>query len=461
MQSMRFQREYPANGEAVVTRFEIRSAPSDAGSLSGEMFTEDGRKIATFTPAGPSVVQFTIEHRATGEGRHVWRVVLGLYYLGTEEPEAKEDSISADVASAANAASAAPVIVRLAAEFWTHWHKTGTALDRALLHRVLGVWAPLDAAVAASFLLEAEQHADAIAKQAVDSLASDPMSRRDGARERLASELRKRLPEIRESLVPDGSVKATPEENGVLLWDARLARWLEGEKQKAIARALLKMSAGNAAPWTLWLPTPNGEPPTKRLAFAAVALWKNGVRDAVEREARSGPLSVNANVHDDGAVYARIPKIASPLAWAMGAQGKPLECTPDESDEPDDAPDNAPTDQTTEVDGQRFARVPSVGARALVPRSWSLLPNDRDKYPHQVCLPLSVEEDALPVVVSQNQGVVMSTIAGKLALLTFASPEVQAGNMTRITLGELTRQVYPGLASNNERQPPPCALSTN
>jgi hypothetical protein len=438
MQNLRFQREYPAAEGATVKRFEVRSAPAETGAVSGEMFTEGGVKVAAFSlssPAGTSVVRFSFEHRSVDDGRHVWQVTLVLHFPTPEEAE-EEPGCHAEVADVAT--DVAPM-VRLAAEFWTHWYRTGTALDHALLHRVLGVWAPLDAVVALLSLHDAERYADAIVSKALDGLAGDALATRDGARGKLTAELSKRLPELRDVIAPANAVRADELEQGIPAWDARLARWLDGEKQKGMANALRKMSAKSSTPWAAWLPMSDGQPPTIRLALAATAIWKNHVRPAIEREDKSKPHHVRVNVTASGDAHARFPKMTAPMSWAFGAPGKEVRM---QDREVGDAPLDDAT--TTEVDGQRFASVPLVGQRALVPRSWSLLPHDRDKYPHQTSLPMAIDEqEALPVVVSQNQGVVMSTVAGKLALLIFASPDVQCGEMSYLTLGELTRLVYP------------------
>ena len=436
MQNLRFQREYPAAEGATVKRFEVRSAPAETGALYGEMFTEGGVKVAAFSlssPAGTSVVRFSFEHRSVGDGRHVWQVALALHFPTPEEAE-EEPGCHAEVADVAT--DVAPM-VRLAAEFWTHWYRTGTALDHALLHRVLGVCAPLDAVVALLSLHDAERYADAIASKALDELAGDALATHASARSKLAAELSRCLPDLRKVIAPANTVRADELEQGIPAWDARLAGWLDGEKQKGMASALRKMSAKSSAPWAAWLPRSDGQPPTIRLALAATAIWKNCVRPAIEREGRSKPHHVHANVSANGDAHARFPKMAAPMSWAFGAPGKEIDMMGREVDD-------VPLDGATEVDGQRFASVPLVGQKALVPRSWSLLPHDRDKYPHQTCLPIDKDEhDALPIVVSQNQGVVMSTVAGKLALLIFASPDVQGGEMSYITLGELARLVYP------------------
>lgn len=445
MQNLRFQREYPAAEGATIERFEVRSAPADSGVVSGEMFTEGGVKIATFplsSPAGTSVVRFSFEHRAVDEGRHVWQVALALHFSTPDEIE-DEPGCRADVA---NVATDLAPMVRLAAEFWTHWYRTGTALDHALLHRVLGVWAPLDAVVALLSLHDAERYADTIAGKALGELAGDPLATHAGARGKLAAELCRCLPDLRKVIAPANTVRADELEQGILAWDARLAGWLDGEKQKSMASALRKMSAKGSTPWAAWLPKHDGQPPTIRLALAATAIWKNRVRPAIEREVESKPLRVRVNVSADAEVHARIPKMAAPMAWAFGAPGKEIPMDGELVDE-------RHLDGAADVDGQKFARVPIVGQKALVPRGWSLLPADRDKYPHQACLPMASEEhDALPIVVSQNQGVVMSTIAGKLALLILASPDVQNGGMSYATLSEMARLVYPGASRVQQRE---------
>lgn len=210
----------------------------------------------------------------------------------------------------------------------------------------------------------------------------------------------------------------------------------KGKMGRSLAAELRKPPVEGGM-WRRWTTREDGEIPLAIGTLARVG-WKHDVQPKVSRANKSKPLSVRANTSADGQVHARFPKVASPMTWAMGAPGK-------EHDIAARDVDNAqPFDGAAEVDGQRFAHVPSIGQKALVPRSWSLLPSDREKYPHQTSLPLSIgEADALPVVVSQNQGVVMSTIAGKIALLVLASPDVQEGDMVHTTLAEITRLVCP------------------
>lgn len=434
-QTLRYVREYSANGIAPTPRFSHRSGPCKDVAFVSEL-GETGQKIAT---EGTAFVRFTVEHvPAKDDAPSVFRVTLSMSVRDNMEPTviAGGPTVSSGEPHVTDAEASAAIA--LAGDMWTLWYMTGGDIEKHMLLQLLGPSEAFDATVAFSHLNVADRFSSVVVQRALDRIKDDPLASRRESTERLVEAFNDALPGIRSCLMPDRQLQPTAKENGVPLWDARLASWLDAQGCKKLAKGVRQDGAkvNPLNPWAPWLPTGDA-PPLRRLTNVATALWENKVRPAIERESRSKPLHVRVNVSADGEAHARFPKIASPMSWAFGAPGKEVDMMGREVDD-------APLDGATEVDGQRFASVPLVGQKALVPRSWQLLPHDRDKYPHQTSLPMATEEqEALPVVVSQNQGVVMSTVAGKLALLIFASPEVQDGEMSYVTLGELTRLVYP------------------
>lgn len=430
-QKLRYLREYSAEGRAPVPRLLHRSGPWQNMALVSEL-ADNGQEVRS---EGTGFVQLVVEHVPASEKPAAWRAELSVCVSEAHEIVRQTTVTYGEGQKPSNEATSAAVA--LAGDLWTIWYLTGESLERCLLLQLLGSEA-FDATVAFSHLMIAERFAESIARHALSRLTGDPLASRSGAVERLCEQLVSVLPEVRACLAPNGDIHPTSTENGIPLWDERLASWLDAQKCRALASAQRRDGAKatkQGSPWGIWLPAEDA-PALRPLTRVADALWSKRVRPAIERESRSKPLHVRANVSADGETHARFPKITSPISWAFGAPGK-------EIDMACPVVEDTSLDGATEVDGQRFASVPLVGQKALVSRSWSLLPHDRDKYPHQMCMPLSTECDALPVVVSQNQGVVMSTIAGKLALLILASPDVQSGEMSYATLGELARLVYP------------------
>lgn len=220
------------------------------------------------------------------------------------------------------------------------------------------------------------------------------------------------------------------------LWlDEALADYLDGlgtteaakaskaVRRKAGERVKAYTAGGSALDWLEpWLSDlPDGEagvmfvgalPAVRNLARF---VWLDEVRPALS----APPHRVEA-VSVAGDHYAKMPKVVAPVSWGFGAPGI----------------------AAVEVDGNAYAEAPTLAK--LIPRTWALLPADYAKRPHQTMLALELDEAAaLPVMVADAQGYVLSPQAAKLALVMLASEGVRRGGLHAADVGTLTRWTRP------------------
>lgn len=389
-----------------------------------------GEQLGSFDTDGIQTYRFIVDHDPTGGTFGSWVATMSLT-IGGRVPDP-------EVATGPTRGSQQETL-RQAAVIWAYCYQTSEASVASMLCRVLGGegagCSAFDAFVSGFFIDNALRYLDTIVSRTLAAVAPiNPLATAPDAHGRLLAEVRNNIDSIIAAL-RSKPFKPGELQNGVPMFDARLAGWLDAvdtRLAKLVRGAGREAAAkGGAAIWARWLPD-DKNPPLRQLDNVALALWRKRVVPRLEREAKSSPMRVNAvRAPGDTDDHSPIPKIAAPTSWAIGAPGK----------------------EASKVDGEKFGTVPFLGQRALIPRSYSLLPSDRDKYPHQAVMALDTgESDALPVVVSQNQGLVMSTVAGKLALLILASPDVQKGNLVSITLGELARLTHPGSVRVRERE---------
>jgi hypothetical protein len=141
--------------------------------------------------------------------------------------------------------------------------------------------------------------------------------------------------------------------------------------------------------------------------------------------------------------YAPMPKLSSPMSWALGGPGV-------------DAASmlrGGPSPGGVDVDGDRYAHEPdfvrdAAEVRSLVgaklSRSYRLLPAGHEARPHHTSLSLEDEGESLPMTVAGSNGYVLSPHAAKLALLLLASDQVKRGGLATSTLRQLTERIYAG-----------------
>lgn len=220
------------------------------------------------------------------------------------------------------------------------------------------------------------------------------------------------------------------------LWcDEALAGYLDGLgteaareaaqawREKADEAARRYRAEGDAIEWLRpWLADlPDGEAGVRFLgALPAVQnlarfVWLDEVRPAL-----AAPRYRVEAVSVSGDHYAKMPKVVAPISWGFGAPGI----------------------AAVEVDGNAYAETPTLAK--LIPRTWALLPADHARRPHQTALALELgEAEALPVMVANAQGYVLSPQAAKLALVMLASEGVRRGGLHAADVGTLTRWTRP------------------
>lgn len=233
-----------------------------------------------------------------------------------------------------------------------------------------------------------------------------------------------------------GVAFALAELDGMCELDAKLIGYLQPWSKDGYASALEDLAKRRRQAWATravtktppeWLSadTPawlaRWSDPRHPFVQLARALWICVVRPRLQREQLAREFRPPIVEHR-GDEYAKMPKVAAPMSWAVGGPGM----------------------SAVELDSDRYALEPTAAA-ALLPRTYALLPADHEKQPHQTCLALEHgEPDVLPLAVAQAQGFVLSPDAGKLSLLFLASDAVRRGELARSTLGELAAWTHPG-----------------
>jgi len=232
-------------------------------------------------------------------------------------------------------------------------------------------------------------------------------------------------------------------EEGILAWDARLVRHLQsygsvGKAQaektaKAAQERLARFESGeDVVLWELWSGTLLGDAVhdlqtefPHAIQGLLWVLWFDEVKPRIE----SPPARIEI-VHDaSGNQYTTLPKVTAATSWGMGAPGM------------------------IDIHGQKYVAEPQFGRR-LVPRTWSLLPEDHSRRPHQASFPMALdggEPETLPVAVANSQGVVMSTGAAKYSLLFLAMDAHARGGLSASTLGDLTAFTRPSASRLQQR----------
>jgi hypothetical protein len=176
--------------------------------------------------------------------------------------------------------------------------------------------------------------------------------------------------------------------------------------------------------WELLSAFVSDEPGERWLRVLAWAWLDERLGSALETRAAK-PMRPRAT-GTGGREWARLPKVAGGLSWAMGGQGV-----------------------TVELDGHTFSSAPGMGARgqlqrANMPPGYALLPANHARRPHQTALPIDAGEDAPPlaVAVAGATQYALTAAAGKLGLYVMASS--LDGTPRKTTLRELTRAINPG-----------------
>ena len=195
-----------------------------------------------------------------------------------------------------------------------------------------------------------------------------------------------------------------------------LADRVPNEQLEASARLVATREEATEALVQWLLPAKNDHTPAPgAVLMLADCLWSDRVRPRLNAHTFAPSIVATGGDH-----YAKMPKIVSPISWAMGAPG-----------------------QSVTVDGDEYANEPSLTTK-LLPRTHALLPADHATRPHQTALALELDEaDALPVAIANAQGLVMSTGAALLALQFFADNNIRQGRTVRFELGELTKRLRP------------------
>lgn len=200
---------------------------------------------------------------------------------------------------------------------------------------------------------------------------------------------------------------------------------------------LAQFQRGEAPLLTLWQPWLLDETTgqVRRYVSLATAVWFDLVRQDFQRERLSRPLKVGA-IRRSGETYAKLPKVLTPISWAMGGTGTPA--------------------KSVMLGSEQFVAEPNLITLATyAPKTWRLLPEHHEKKPHQTALPLDPYSTPTPLPPATGAllvagpgklGQVMSPSASKLALLTLASEDARSGKLAKATLAELTRWTRPDLS---------------
>jgi hypothetical protein len=237
------------------------------------------------------------------------------------------------------------------------------------------------------------------------------------------------LPETEEDAMRAAAVDGDP-----LLWlDEAFAVYLDGmgktdQKEAAVVREKARRRWGAHRQ-----PTRDGEPENGRLLalwldieateqvelfpflqWLALAVWRSVVRE--ELAARAFAPSV---VVVQGAQYTKLPKATGAISWGFGGMGV---C----------------------VDDDRFTAQPSAPRVRVVPNSWSIVQAaEMQRRPHQTLLALEFPGNTpLTLAMVGQPGTVIRAPGGKLLVLMLAT--AHGGDMTKGSLKELARYLYPG-----------------
>lgn len=252
----------------------------------------------------------------------------------------------------------------------------------------------------------------------------------------LADELRLHLDELVGAVGFRNSPPSTPLDaleqiDGCLAWDARfidfvrrygqtgeqLAELLRQSSSERLSKVASGIEPGGHA-WQLW--TDPLEAPRFLRSFSMV-LWKERVEPRLEREKNAVVFSpsVVSTGHEH---WVKVPKLLAPMSWAWGAPGK----------------------RALDIDGDRYALEPSLVEGAVLPRTYSLLPEGHRKRPHQTSLPIDNEPSvAFALAVASSTPFVLSPVASKLMLVALADESIRRGMLAQIKLGDLSRIVHP------------------
>ena len=147
----------------------------------------------------------------------------------------------------------------------------------------------------------------------------------------------------------------------------------------------------------------------------------------LKQEADAAALEDATYVDIKSHKYAKLSKTMVGTTWAIGRPGVKL--------------------SSVNVDGHEYAAAPTLAPDALVPASYTLLPDDHAERPHQTVLPIGFqgEDDApsLPVSLADSTQYAITPTAGKLGILIMAAACANGGNLYRTSLRELTKTINP------------------